>query len=450
MATKKPDLIFNCINLSKLRDETIYKKLKDDAQREYILAVFLYNIVCLYLNWYWKRNHCGDKYKDSFNEEFLIRRSVNKSNIKFFNKEMTEFKTFMELDINKDRIKYLVEKTNINEILCEYRGYTFIHQVYQIFNLYDDSFNSRIILQKLCGIDELSIAQFHSIILYFFDKIQYLQNMFEPAYNTRSIIIKNYYPAQDPGQDIREDKLPLKNSTGIDYTLEYESGVIYYIFDEKFKEDIRENNFSDGYDFYWKSSSQDPDDYLQRKDTSKCLKYLVEILNPDGEQIMSMTVTRIPSIPKKQIHFYIKRNLATQIKSLMKEQTSYKNISLVIHSFAAWLFEADFIYSNLMKSMKEIFEKNGITVEDIDETDDISRTGPFCIRRLANRITITEEFRDLWLWKDKSEPTEVSPNEFIRMYKLVKPVSASEKKYLKYKTKYMNLKNLLLNKTTIG
>ncbi len=443
MATINPDLIFNCINLSELRDETIYKKLKDDAQREYILTIFLYNIVCLYLNYYWKTNHCGDKYKDTFSKDFFTSR-VNEANIHLFNNEMEEFKKFMELDINKDRIQYLIKNTNINEIVCEYRGYTFPYEFYNIFNLYDASFNSRIILQNLCGI-VLSIEQFHSIILFFFDKIKYLQNMIEPAHNTRSIIIKNFYPAQDPSE-VRGYKLPLRNSIGDEYELINNSGTVTYIFDERLKKDILEKNFSDGFDFYWKSSESDT--YSDKKDRSRCLKYLVEILNPDNEQIISMTVTRIPSIPKKQIHFYIKRNLSTQIKSLVTAQNQYKNISLVIHSFAAWLFEADFIYSNLMSSMKEIFIKNGLEVKYIDDDDEINtpETGSFCIRRLANVIIINQAFRDLW--KDKSK---VLPNEFIRSYQLVKPPTTSEgasasssfeKKYLKYKAKYMNLKNL--------
>ena len=40
-------LNFKCINLSELRDEKIYKNLKNDIQKEYLLLSFLNNIIFL-------------------------------------------------------------------------------------------------------------------------------------------------------------------------------------------------------------------------------------------------------------------------------------------------------------------------------------------------------------------------------------------------------------------
>ena len=90
--------------------------------------------------------------------------------------------------------------------------------------------------------------------------------------------------------------------------------MFFYIFDEKFKNDIINKTFNDGYNFYW----EDKDDKNSgRRLKNNCVKYLVEILDPYNNQIISMTLTRIPQIQNIQIHFYIKKNIITQIKNFI-------------------------------------------------------------------------------------------------------------------------------------
>ena len=102
-----------------------------------------------------------------------------------------------------------------------------------IFNLYDDNFNSRIILEKLCDI-KITNDQYYSIIIYYLNKHDYLWKIIEPIYNARSIIIKNYFDFRVPTED-RGNFLSLKNSFGYDYNFEAHGGNAFiYTFDEKF------------------------------------------------------------------------------------------------------------------------------------------------------------------------------------------------------------------------
>jgi hypothetical protein len=422
-------LKFRCTNLTDLRDESIYGRIKMDTQREYLLIVFLYNIINLYLEYYHRKYACDVKYgwKKIYDDPtFISSFGITKDKEIYFIREMEEFKIFYES--NRDRFPELEFDL---DIICKY-GFHTSETFIKIFNLYDDHFNSRIILQNLCGI-ELNPDQFYSIILYFSNKTKYLEHILEPSHNTRSLIIKNFYPSKYPNDS--GIHLSLKNSRGVDYVLDNVDRQFSYNFDEKFKQDILHNNYNDGYDFYWKPSERD--EFEERKDRSRCLKFLVEILNPHDEQIISMIIIKSPTIQNKQIHFYIKKNLVTQIKSFITRRNPYKNVSLIIHSFASWLFTANMIYSNLMPSMNTIFKNNGINVNyiDYDEDDEIIKLGSFCIRGIVHKINIDEAFRNLWIGSNKIKEIDGT----IKTYQLLSS-DDSKNKYLKYKMKYIQLK----------
>jgi hypothetical protein len=417
------DLIFRCTNLSELRDEEIYRQIKMDTQREYLLVMFFYNIVRVYINTIY----------------YQYAREIEQYT--FFKKEFDDF--IIYFDANPDKNK-LTE--DIKEGLRD-GALSIVSLFYTIFDSYDETFNSRIILENLCEI-KLTQDQFHEIILYFFDKFRYLKDMLEPYHNSRSLIIKNFYLSQEPTVS-SENKLPLKDSSGSEYKSLSNSGTFGYKFNENFKTDIINKNWSDGYNFYWKESDEND----ANKDPTKCLKYLVEILTPDNQQIISMTVTRIPTQQNKQIHFYIKKTLSTQIKYFINKTPEYKNISLIIHSFATWLFNADLVYSNLMYSMKVIFKKNNVTIEDIDyyDTDLMQDLARFCIRGVTNKIIITPEFRNLWIGTNQQQ---ILLDGNVKIYKLEEQTletpqvlqggffkySNYKQKYLKYKQKYIRLK----------
>ena len=394
------NLIFRCTNLTELRDESIYGQLKLDTQREYLLIVFLYNLINTYLDYYWNGNLCDEALKIIY----LNKINFYTTNELFFT-EMSEFKKFIELPINKNKIEKLKQIIKCQEIM----RLKPLEMFYNLFNLYDEEFNSKIILEKLCGI-KLTLEQFYSIIIYFFDKTNYLQNMLEPAHNSRSIIIKNYYEPHDPF-NIKGTGLSLKNSKKNDYNYELRDGKFTYDFDIKFKETILLENWSDGYDFWWNESDKNDN----KKDKNNCLKYFVEILDPYNKQIISMTITKNTKISNEQIHFYIKKNLITQIKSFINNDIEYKNISLLIHSYAAWIFDANTIYSNLLLSMRIIFEKNNILV-NILSNNNFLKFAEFCIREVSHEIQITADFKKLWF--NEYNYQELTKNSLIKIHKL--------------------------------
>lgn len=428
------NLIFKCINLTELHDESIYTNLKKNTQREYLLLVFLYNLVSIYINYYWNSNLCGEKMKEIYSDK------KNFTTNELFFSEMREFKNFIELEINKFRLEGLKQIINCRYIPDAHSMF------YKVFDLYDEQFNSKIILEKLCGI-EITEEQFYSVILYFFDKQKYLAQMLEPLHNARSIIIKNYYKNYDP-YNIIGAKLPLKNPKGIEYIYENEgSGKVTYVFDEKFKETILSEDWSDGYNFWWKETDEND----LRKNKNYCLKYFVEILDPHENQLISMTITKNPHIPNEQIHFYIKKNLITQIRSFVENGIQYYNISLLLHSYACWLFNANVVYSNLLNSMEYIFKKNNMIVELVNDQNIIN--AEFCIRGILHKIIITEEFKNLWF--NNYDYKELINNPLVKIYKLEsknysidsfksEPSTDTKSallKYLKYKKKYLQLKN---------
>ena len=152
-----------------------------------------------------------------------------------------------------------------------------------------------------------------------------------------------------------------------------------------------------------------------------------------------MTVTRSPREPKKQIHYYIKKNIITQTKNFINNIYQYKNISLLLHSFSTWIFNVDEVYSNLHVSMRYIFNKNGINVSNIEVTNEYNELSKFCIRQSGDKIIINEDFRNLW--KNKKEVKLYNNGEFIKLYQLEpNQLEPYFKKYLKYKTKYNALK----------
>lgn len=412
-----PEIKFKCTNLTELRDEEIYGKIKTDTQREYLLLVFLYNIVCFYID------NCIN-YKT--NGKFYDTKDYGLDNDIYLKKEVDGFIDFIKLESNHDKML---------QGIFEYKRFTIPYDSFLIIsNLYDDDFNSKIILEKLCDI-KITNEQYYSIIIYYLNKRLYLWDIIEPNYNTRSIIIKNYFESNDPS-NTRGNLLSLKNAHGDDYVLNRTgSRGFLYIFDKKFKNDIIHNNFNDGYDFYW----NEHDENSEKKNKENCIKYLVEILDSDDNQIISMTVTRSPREPKKQIHYYIKKNIITQTKNFINNIYQYKNISLLLHSFSTWIFNVDEVYSNLHVSMRYIFNKNGINVSNIEVTNEYNELSKFCIRQSGDKIIINEDFRNLW--KNKKEVKLYNNGEFIKLYQLEpNQLEPYFKKYLKYKTKYNALK----------
>ena len=342
-------VMFKSTNLTELRDESIYIKLKEDTQRDFLLFVFLYNIVNFHKLFMLKVFPIFEK-----DPNLYERLGINESNKINIEKEIKGFQDFIK---SKETFEQLSKEGTG-------RNYNSSH-FYNMFSLYDDTFNNRIILQNLCGF-ELDETKYFSIIMYFVENKNFnmLKGMFDPIINSRSTIIKHYHPYASPYTGFSVNILPLKISNDIQYNLDAEfTGDFFYNFDERFKYYILAKKWNDGYDFYW--NINDKDDY--RRESTNCLKYLVEILDPENQQIMSMTITRSPNpkLATKQIHYYIKRNLLSDIKLIITGKLLYSRVSLLIHSFATWLFNTDAVFSDLMSSMTKIFEANGIKIDSL-------------------------------------------------------------------------------------
>jgi hypothetical protein len=440
----KSGLKFKCTNLTELRDEHSYMKLKIDAQQEYLLLLFLCNIVSLHLTYMFAE---PTQDKIMFDPDYLEKNGIQKANQSKMLKEIEEFKEFIKLPKNREKMAKLNTESFIDDATMSINRNT--NYFYNMYNLYDETFNNRVILQNLCNF-ELNLDQYYSIILNFIDKNDVLRQTLEPVINSRISIIKLYHQYIDTNRGERhiDALLPIKISNDIEYMVDYGLYGFFYNFDDKFKSYIMNKKWFDGYDFYWKKHiKHEYTDTLITEETHKnCLKYLIEILDPDNQQIISMTVTKSHSLPAKQIHYYIKKNVLSDIKSVLTGQPPYRNISLLLHSFATWIFNADSVFSDLMPSMRSIFKKNGIETINSDNDDFaelIQKISKQCVfRGSAEKIIITDEFRNMWIGPNTIREELNTDN--IKIYQLVQPETSAKNKYLKYKAKYLALKKLYI------
>jgi hypothetical protein len=430
-------LKFKSTNLTELRDESFYMKLKEETQCEFLLLVFVYNIV---------RFHLSFMIRDEYDEQikYLKAQGIGEDCLRKIIYEVEGFKKFIKLEKNRDRFIKINTPAIFNS-----RHPLIMNSLYfyNMFKLYDESFNNIIILQNLCGF-ELDIDKYYSIILYFIDKTAILRDTLDPSVNNRAIIIKNFHLYTNNNVASNKFILPFKIAPDIQYILDCDiSDDFFYNFDDRFKIYIMNKKWDDGYNFYWKEhiKHEATDEVVNKKAYSTCLKYLVEILDKDNQQIISMTVTKTKdsSLPNKQLHYFIKKNVISDIKSIIMKLPPYRNVSLLLHSFAAWQFNAESVYSDLMASMRNIFKKNGIIIESyLDDPDGflVQDFAQMCVLRSAmERIIITDEFRNMWHGSYKIKNELIM--DYIKIFQLVLSEDSIKNKYLKYKKKYILLKN---------
>lgn len=385
------NLQFKVTNISELRDETLYMKLKINIQKEVYLVIYLKSILFFY-----KLCVQSIKKKDIFleilNDEF---------NNALLNIEVTEFMDFIK-EMPEILESSELSDTNIKKILhnnCD--------NYIELFKSYNDRFNTLEIMKSLLEIEILTKMQLFNLIIFLLKKTkarnqgiaQFLQEYGDPIINTRSMIIKNYNkPSNMRGY------LPSKNSTGIDYMVQNENvSFTQYLYDnDNFKNDIINKNFYDGYDFYWNNTEP-----REQNDPNKCVRYFLEILNEFNKTVVSMTVIKSPDVINKQIHFYIYKSLLFECGCVLNNIKNYKNISLILHSFASSIFNANIVYSNLMESMKNIFIKNMIIINPVIMDEAIEKLS-YCIRSVGDEIITNEEFKKLWLCGDLNEKIDIS------------------------------------------
>lgn len=400
----KYDMYFKVTNLSELRDETLYSKLKTSIQKEYLFMLVLFYITNIYIfvtRVIYRKNKSYTWNKLIDNKFYQDEQIENTFGITMFIEEITKWYTYLsEEGINVD----VLPKQESLKL--------------DIINLYDESFNGKILLQKIMNLDSLSDTEYYKIIYYCITKKnfhRYFTSLAETIMNTRSIIIGKNFRQLD-GLYAKRGLFDFRHSDGTTYHY-YDDNITMLKLDAGFKKDVLENNYNDGYDFYWTNIDESLKD---KHNVELCNRYFVELYeNGFNENTMSIVVTRSPKIPNAQSHFYIKRNLITETKHILNDIFQEKNLAIMIHSFSAWLFDVNKILSNLQDSMRTIFSHNGVrVVTDYSINETYSEIDLCGLIGLIDRINVTSDFKLKWLEIDLYKYDIVREHAHIMIYKL--------------------------------
>ena len=154
---------------------------------------------------------------------------------------------------------------------------------------------------------------------------------------------------------------------------------------------------------------------------------------------------------KQQAHFYIVKELFYSLEKFVNGQPELQNSSILLHSFAAYIFNSDQFFTQPMASMVEIFQRNNIntaepaTPEEKVKWDKIIKDNRTCYPFLEiTHIYSTADIKFKWL---TNFPFDKIINEIDHIFfvpKILKGGASNYKKLAyKYKTKYLKLKNLI-------
>jgi hypothetical protein len=404
------DIIFKSIDRSHC-DPDILMNLKINMQKEMYCFYFIKNLVEFYLN--------VIKYSIITEQNiFEIFEEIDKPISDALLIEFEFYAHWITTIYDTPQYHDLIEFTdydkieNYNNNLKRYKKELLVFiDTFITIDLYDESFNSLIILQNLLGI-EITMNQLFDILFYYIQKIikhhHYFNDLKEPIHCTRGIVVNN--------QDILKHlytEFPLTDSHGKEYVHLYT-----YKLDEKFKNDIINSSFNDSYP-------------ISTQETPTCTRSIVQICK-DDDVIMTITVagTTVEGFESLKTHFFIFRHTMFDIKSILKKQM-YRDLSIIIHSFAAFIFNTTIIFSNLMSSMKDIFDKHGIEVQDVMNKSEISQLIN-CSRDIDHKIMISDEFKQLWL---NQHPFTKTIDRCVTIYQLTSKGGKKTKKYKKQNKK---------------
>ncbi len=181
------------------------------------------------------------------------------------------------------------------------------------------------------------------------------------------------------------------------------------------------------------------------------------------DRYISMFVSNIPQL-KLQLHHFI----VSDLRNLIKNDNILANSSLFMHSFAASLFDNNYWYTTPIGNMEGILEyklkKSSHERTNLGELKEISNyinkiwTSPPV--QPTFKYIINNFLKNLWKTKDsikhnnedtkeqlgfQYEPIEIIHNDNVNNYGFVynenKETKEYHHKYLKYKLKYLILKN---------
>ena len=156
---------------------------------------------------------------------------------------------------------------------------------------------------------------------------------------------------------------------------------------------------------------------------------------------------------KQQAHFYIVKELDYSLRKLIEGKPELKNSSILLHSFAAFIFNSDYFFTNPLSSMVEIFKHNNInpavpvSQAEADYWQGVIYNNRTCYPNIKiTHIYSTADIKFKWLEgiafnNIKKEILDTEHIFFIQ--KILKGGGIYKILAYKYKIKYLKLKKLI-------
>lgn len=426
---KAYNIQFKCISLEALKGNTnLYTKFNDYfTQQDEIIQKLLLNSYIVNYQYYLEGN-----YIESVNERNdleIIFSKINEDIKNAINGEIKKAKEDEQFQEHFKNIIEILEKGNIDSdninnflnILTRAPVFNQINELDQIFNLINP-FRDLIILDTFKkGIEKTVEEKVKDIANYFNFETKYENKI------KKVIMEKNY--DSDATDILFFKKLDIleKNNLISDEAIKKIKEIDNENLTEEQKEIIKisiiQNDLGLRSSVYRKSTFMSIKDvingslsYLKNIDCKD--KYLCYISNEKDDILISMFVTIIDKNNKYQEHMFIARNVKYFFEELVTGDKKYNDLAIKLHSFCAQQFSAKRIYFDPLISMFSllVFKYNVKLVKNSDKFGE-------------NEICFYRSGQDYTYYI-------IVDNNLLKWYT---KKGGAYYKYLKYKTKYLNL-----------
>lgn len=206
-----------------------------------------------------------------------------------------------------------------------------------------------------------------------------------------------------------------------------------------------------------------------KRNNEKCDNFYVSIY--DGKMMVISFFVFVIKEMKSQIHLFIAKNIKYVLIKYINKEAELKNASILLHSFASYFFEMDAWMTKPYQIMIDILNANKIPatcieMEKISEDPKIKNIfttllsqKPECwptdkFEQIKGKFCIvnTNDMKDIWLSKQSIKDItkeKLSNDEIVFIIKNktgedVRTKTYFYNKYRKYKTKFLVLKNYLM------
>lgn len=422
---------YECISLEKLKnDSNLFKKFNDyfNEQNEIVDKLLLDRYIINY------QYNLQEKYIESVNERQEIERvlSIIKQETKDkINKEIKDARDDEEFQLHFKNTSQLLEKDNMNvndinifmNIFVRPIIFNNISIVDDIINLINPDDNIIILetftkgIEKICEEKTLDIMDTLKFDIKYKDKIQ------------KTIHDKNYDSNSNDAFFIDKYDYLLKSDLISNTTIEKLKEIDNENYPDEQKRFIKigmiQSDLGLRSNIYRKSTFLSIKDvvessleYLMNLDCQD--KYLCYLTNENNEILITIFVTLLDKINKYQEHMFIARNVKYFMEELVTGSKKHIDLAIKLHSFCAHKFSAKRIYFDPLISMFSllVFKYKVKLVKNTDKFMDDK-----CFYRNG-------QYYGYYIIVD---------NELLKWFDIKK--GGAYYKYLKYKTKYINLLN---------